>query len=415
MNGSKTFDIVLFGASGFTGKLVAQYLLNYSNREQSISWAIAGRSASKLEQTLAELECAAGETKDIPIIIADSFNEDSLNQMTKSTKVIISTVGPYLKYGESLVKSCIENNAHYCDLTGEAPFIYNMIKKYHDQAVEKKVKIVHACGFDSIPSDIGVLLLQNEAISKLGKPFEQIEFVLNKSKGGPSGGTVASIMTIIEQSKIPEVRKALFAPYSLYPKGVAPGKDSADTIKPRYHKYLQRWLGPFVMGPINVRVVRRSNALLNFQYGEDFRYSEEVATGTGAKGYLRASGMGFGVGAFFVLASISPIRKHLLSRLLPKEGEGPSKEMQESGFFNISLYGRSSRQATPELKMKVIGPKDPGYGSTSMMLAESALALAIDSEKLPPSGGILTPASAIGPHLATRLEKTGILFELKQL
>ena len=273
----REFDIIIWGASGFTGRLVAEYLYkNYNSKD--LKWAIAGRDNQKLisiRKTFLNDE--------VPIVLADSFDETSLNKMTQRANVICSTVGPYAKYGSLLVKSCIKNKTHYCDLAGEAQWIRKMIDLYHEEAIRNQVKIVNSCGYDSIPSDMGVYFINKN----LSKKNLTIKMRVTGTKGGYSGGTYASMQNIIkEASSDREVRKSLTNPYGLNPVGEQSGHDKRDLSSVVFDKKIKSWIAPFLMAGINTKIVRRSNALSNYNYGKDFKYDEAVMTGKGIKGQL---------------------------------------------------------------------------------------------------------------------------------
>ena len=276
---NREFDIIIWGASGFTGRLVAEYLFNKYNSD-SLKWAIAGRDESKLISIRKKFL-----DNSIPIIIADSFDEKSLSDMTKRSSVICSTVGPYSKYGSLLVKSCVKSKTHYCDLAGEAQWIRKMIDLYHDEAKNNEVKIVNSCGYDSIPSDLGIYFIHKS----LSKKNLKVSMRVSGAKGGLSGGTYASMQNIMkEASNDREVRKSLSNPYGLNPSGEQSGPDKRDLTSVVYDKNIKSWIAPFIMAGINTRIVRRSNALSNYKYGKDFKYDEAIMTGNGFKGYLEA-------------------------------------------------------------------------------------------------------------------------------
>ena len=274
MNDKREYDIIVWGASGFTGRLVAEYLyLNYNSN--NLKWAIAGRDKLKLisiRDTFLD--------KSIPIVIADSFDEKSLDEMTKTTKVVCSTVGPYAKYGSLLVKSCVNNKTHYCDLAGEAQWIRKIIDLHHEEAKNNQVRIVNSCGFDSIPSDLGVYFIHKNISNK----NLTVEMRVRGAKGTYSGGTYASMKNIIkEASSNREVRKSLTNPYGLNPVGEQSGLDKRDLTSVVYDKKIKNWISPFLMAGINTKIVRRSNALSNYHYGKEFKYSEAVMAGNGLK------------------------------------------------------------------------------------------------------------------------------------
>jgi len=401
--GARKHEIVLWGASGFTGQLVAEYLVR---NHPGVGLALAGRNRDKLEGVRRDLTAIDPKASELPILIGDSFDRASLDRITADARVVISTVGPYAKYGEALVASCVAKGTDYCDLTGETQFIRRMIDDHQSAAEESGARIVHCCGFDSIPSDLGTLMLQEEAKERFGQPLTEVKFFAGESKGGASGGTIASMMNILEEAKDKKVRRILGDPYALNPQGERDGPDGSDRMGVRYDDDLGMWVGPFVMAAINTRVVRRSNALMGYPYGRRFRYSEEMSFGAGPKGAIRAGTVAAAVGAFVTGASIKPIRTLLQKTVLPDPGEGPSREDRERGFFVVRLIGKTA--AGDELRGRVEGQNDPGYGETAKMLGESALCLARDDIAAP--GGIRTPASTMGLTLIERLRDAGMVF-----
>ncbi|MEE4658853.1 MAG: saccharopine dehydrogenase NADP-binding domain-containing protein [Halieaceae bacterium] len=404
-NNNREYDIILFGATGFTGRLVAEYLLQQYGAEGDLRWAMAGRNLEKLEQVRSELG-----NNTLPLLVGDSNDEGSLKALARQTHVVCTTVGPYALYGSNLVAACVAEGTHYCDLTGETQWMRKMIDQHQDAAEASGARIVHTCGFDSIPSDLGVLFLQNAMQARHGHPAAHIKFRLEKASGTFSGGTFASLINVLEEAgRDKNLRRILADPYALNPKDAPRGDDSNDQTSALYDEDLQRWTLPFVMASINTRVVRRSNALMDNRYGRDFRYEEAMLapkkTGT-LKAKLAATGMTAGM----VSMAIPPIRA-VARRFLPKPGEGPSKEVRENGFFDILLYGVNAQDRSGDMVARVSGDRDPGYGSTSKMLAESAVCLAKDP--LTCGGGLWTPASAMGETLLERLQaNAGLTFEI---
>ena len=403
----RSFDIVVWGATGFTGVLVAEYLLERYGTSGELRWAIAGRDANKLEQVRQRLGDAA---KALDIIVADSFDDARLDAMTRDTRVIITTVGPYAKYGSRLVAACVRNGTDYCDLAGEAHWIRQMIDEHHDAAAESGARIVHCCGFDSVPMDIGVWFLQQEAIARYGSPCESITMLVKATSGAASGGTIASMLNIIRESRENrDIARVLVHPYSLNPAGERAGPDGRDQQGVRFDDDAGAWTAPFVMAGINTKVVRRSHALLGYPWGESFRYREAVMTGRGVTGWLKAWFMTLGLGAFILLAAFGPTRRLLERFVLPKPGEGPDAEARERGFFNLRQFGRLPGGAI--VRTRITGDRDPGYGSTSKMLSECAVCLALD--KPGAGGGVHTPASAMAEPLLARLRSNaGLTFEI---
>ena len=380
----RPLDVVVFGASGFAGRLVAEYLAE-RHAGTGVRWAMAGRSLSKLESVRAEIAARVPAAAEVPLLVADSHDRAALAAMVAQTRVVCTTVGPYARYGTPLVEACIDGGAHCCDLTGEVQFIRRVADAHHDRARAAGVRIVHCCGFDSVPSDLGTWLLCERLREADGLPPEEVRFFLCGASGGFSGGTVASLLNVLEEASDPAVRAILADPYSLNPPDRRQGPDARSRMGPVRDPVTGWWGGPFVMAPINERVVRRSSALLGDRYGTDFRYSEVTRTGAGVVGALSAGALALGTGAFLGAVALGPLRRLLTRTVLPAPGEGPSRDAIERGFFKIVLSGR----------------RDPGYGATACMLAESALCLAQDPLDGP--GGVLTPAAAMGGALLARL------------
>ena len=393
----REYDIIIWGASGFTGRLVAEYLYkNYNSKD--LKWAIAGRDNQKLisiRKTFLNDE--------VPIVLANSFDETSLNKMTQRANVICSTVGPYAKYGSLLVKSCIKNKTHYCDLAGEAQWIRKMIDLHHEEAIRNQVKIVNSCGYDSIPSDMGVYFINKN----LSKKNLTIKMRVTGTKGGYSGGTYASMQNIIkEASSDREVRKSLTNPYGLNPVGEQSGHDKRDLSSVVFDKKIKSWIAPFLMAGINTKIVRRSNALSNYNYGKDFKYDEAVMTGKGIKGQL--AGIMLSIPLILLAAKPGSILNKIFSFFVPKPGQGPDKKERESGYFSSKFFVFDEHSNSSIFK--VTGDRDPGYGSTSKMLGESAVCLAKDN--LDNTFGIITPSYAMGNNILERLvSNAGLSFK----
>ncbi len=401
---SRRYDIVLFGATGFTGRLVAEYLAEHYGRTD-VRVALAGRSLAKLEDVRSGLPTAA---RDWPLLVADSHDRASLDAIAENTSVVCTTVGPYAKYGAELVAACVAHGTDYCDLTGETQFIRRMIDRHHEEAKQTGARIVHCCGFDSIPSDLGTLMMQEASKERFGAPLQKLTYFAGETKGGFSGGTVASMLNLFEEiARDKSVLKILGNPYALNPEGERKGPDGSDQKGVRFDRDLGQWTAPFVMAAVNTRVVRRSNAILGYPWGEGFRYAEVMSTGKGPRGLARATAITSFLGGFMGAAAIDPIRKLLAARVLPKPGEGPSKEDRDKGFFVTRFVGKTADGRA--LHGRVEGKSDPGYGETAKMLAESALCLALGG---PSEGGVRTPASTMGMLLVERLREAGMTFEV---
>jgi short subunit dehydrogenase-like uncharacterized protein len=404
---NREFDVIVWGATGFTGALVAEYLRDQYGVGGDLSWAIAGRNPGKLAQLKDGLGESCGA---LPVLQADSHDLESLNEMAARTTVVITTVGPYALHGADLVAACVENGTHYCDLAGEAHFIRRMIDAHDERARQTGARIVHCCGFDSVPMDIGAWFLQQEAHKRYGAWCESIKLLVKASKGGPSGGTIASMLNLIKDSREnKDVIRVLLDPYGLNPEGERKGPDGREQHDIRFNEDVDAWTAPFVMAAINTRVVRRSHALLGYPWGKGFRYDEAVITGKGVAGRLKAAMLSAGLGGIVLGASFGFTRKILQRWVLPEPGEGPTKEQRETGFFNLMQIGR-----LPDGKLirtRITGDRDPGYGSTSKMLSECAVCLA--SDELETGGGVWTPASAMAEPLLRRLtENAGLSFDV---
>jgi short subunit dehydrogenase-like uncharacterized protein len=387
----RKYDIVVFGASGFTGKLVVEHLSkNYKNED--LKWAVAGRNQAKLKEICEEFAIDSDR-----IIIADVNKKDSLKAMAKKTKVILTTVGPYLKYGDAVVEACVEMNTHYCDLTGEVPFIHNCISRYDEKAKAAKVKIVHSAGFDAVPSDIGTLYLQEAYNKESGSYFKDVQYYLANAKGGFSRGTIDSLAAVIKLSKEPEVAKLLANANSLTDLKPLYKEDQKKAV---FDKYYKSWTAPFMMESINTRLVRRTNFLKECAWGEDFSYHETSMIGKGSGAYLGAETIRLTMAALMASAK-RDFTWNLTKKILPKEGGGPSKKDRDEGFFICWIQGNVDGK--PSRKVVFKGPKDPGYGSTSIMLAETAICLAKGESN--ENFGVSSTASLVGTALVDRLRK----------
>ncbi|MCX2981032.1 saccharopine dehydrogenase [Halieaceae bacterium IMCC14734] len=405
----REYDIILLGASGFTGRLVAEYLLAQYGIGGDLRWAMAGRNEAKLESIRLQLQ-GYEPAAPIPILVADTSDASAMAGLASQTRVICTTVGPYALYGSSVVEACAHNGTHYCDLTGEVQWMRRMIDAHQAAAAASGARIVHTCGFDSIPSDLGVLFAQNTMQEAHGVAARRVKYRVTGFGGGLSGGTLASMLNMMEEVKQdPGLADVMADPYALNPQGAPTGSDVNDQTGAIYDEDFASWTLPFMMAGINTRVVRRSNALLDFAWGEDFNYDEAVlAEGKGAlQSKITALAMTAGTNAL----SIGPLRG-LASRFMPKPGEGPDQETREQGYYNILLHANHPDDMEKDIRVKVSGDMDPGYGSTSKMLAECAVCLARDN--LTVSGGFWTPASAMGTRLIERLQQNaGVSFTVE--
>jgi len=405
---TREFDIIIQGATGFTGTLVAEYLLRQYGADGDLRWALAGRSEKKLGDVRQNLGPAASG---LELIVADSFDKSALQSLCSRTRVVLTTVGPYALYGSDLVEACVNAGTHYCDLAGEVQWIRKMIDAHHDRAKETGAKIVNCCGFDSVPMDIGVWFLQEAAHEKIGDYCESISMLVKATKGTASGGTLASMMNLIKESREDRsIARTLVHPYSLNPEGEREGPDRRDQQRLVYRNDAKSWTAPFVMAAVNTKIVRRSHALAGYPYGREFRYDESVMTGRGFSGWLKGAVMVAGLGSLVFFASFAPTRKLLQRFILAKPGEGPDRELQREGFFNLMQIGVLPDGT--ELRSRISGDQDPGYGSTSKMLSECAVCLAKDD--LETGGGVSTPAAVMAKPLIKRLRKNaGLTFELR--
>jgi short subunit dehydrogenase-like uncharacterized protein len=377
---SREFDIIVYGASGFTGRLVAEYLDATYKNGGAVKWAMAGRSLEKLAAVRDEI----GAPADTPLIACDANDPASLDAMVKSTKVVLTTVGPYQLYGEGLVAACAAHGTDYVDLCGEPVWMRFMVDAHEAAAKASGARIVFSCGFDSIPSDLGVQLAQEEMMARFGVPATRINARVRKISGGASGGTVASLKaTLVAAAANPKVLEYLRDPFAITP-GFTGAKQPSG-MKVYFDDTMGSWVAPFVMAPINTRNVHRTNMLLGHPYGTDFVYEEMMATGPGDKGEM--------------IANAVANDKSMSSDSAPKPGEGPSKEEREAGHYDILFMADAGEGKT--VNVAVTGDRDPGYGSTSKMIAESALCLLNEAKDA--KGGIWTAASVMGPALRARL------------
>ncbi|PJE15210.1 MAG: enoyl-ACP reductase [Mycobacterium sp.] len=412
----REFDIIVYGATGFVGKLTAEYLARAGGDARI---ALAGRSTERLDAVRKTLGPAA---QDWPLISADATSESSLKEMAARTQVVITTVGPYTRYGLPLVAACAAAGTDYADLTGEANFVRESIDLYHKQAADTGARIVHACGFDSVPSDLTVYALFRAARDDGAGELSETNFVVRSFRGGLSGGTFASMTEILRlASSDPEVRNQLSDPYTLTTdRGAEPELGPQPDLPLRRGGQLapelrELWTAGFVMAPYNTRIVRRSNALLDWAYGRNFRYSESVNLGSSPVAPVAAavvtglSNAVFGLGSrYFRL-----LPRKLVERVAPKPGTGPSAKARERGFYKVETYTTTTSGARYVARMEQRG--DPGYKATSVMLGECGLALAKDRDKLSDLHGVLTPAAAMGDALLARFPHAGIELRTERL
>jgi short subunit dehydrogenase-like uncharacterized protein len=407
MTTEREHDVVVYGATGFVGKLTAAYLAKQPSGPRV---ALAGRSRDKLEAVRADLGRAAAAW---PVIVADAADPAGLRDLATSTRSLATTVGPYVKYGKPLIAACAAAGTHYADLTGEVRFVRAAIDELDAVAKDTGARLVVSCGFDAIPSDLGVFVL-HEAVQRDGAgELEDTRLVLTSVRGGVSGGTLDSLKNQTDELRGDDALRRLVAdPYGLSPeRDKEPDLgDESDFRAIRRDRELGRWLAPFVMAPYNTRIVRRSNALQGWAYGRRFRYSEVMGFPGSPLGLAAAAGMTGGLAALTGGLGFGPTRR-LLDRVLPSPGEGPSEKVQRNGSFTMQIHTRTSTGA--KYVATVTGKGDPGYAGTAVMLAESALAMALDGEALPSAGGVLTPATGIGRPLVDRLCQHGFSFDVR--
>ena len=390
MSDTREFDVIVFGASGYTGRLVAEHLLKTYGAGGKVKWAVAGRSKEKLAAVRKEI----GAPDTVPLVVADSNDAASLEAMCRRTKAIITTAGPYQLYGSNLVAACAKTGTDYVDLTGESHWIAQMIAAHEADAKKSGARLVFSCGFDSIPFDLGVWFVEEEAKKKFGSYAPRVRGRIRAMRGGLSGGTLASGQaTMAAVQKDRSIARVLNDPFALTPGFTGPEQPDGNT--PYEDKAVGSWVGPFMMAGINTKAVHRSNFLLGHRWGRDFRYDEMQMLDGPPKAAPAGGLTGF-----------------TLDGKMPAPGEGPTKEERDNGFYDIVFVaeypdGRSLRAA-------VKGDRDPGYGSTSKMLAEAALALAFDVPRSTTPGGCWSTAAAMGPALLARLPAyAGITFGIE--
>lgn len=388
MSNLNKYDFVIYGATGFTGKLVVEYAIKQYNNNNEVSWAIAGRNNEKLEHVQEKYNLPS----DIGKIVVDSNDQDSIDEMVSQTKCVLTTVGPYQLYGEKIIKTCISTGTDYVDLCGEPGFMHKIISECSAEAKEKGARVVFSCGFDSIPFDLGVLFVQEEVMSKLNKYAPSVRGRVRAMNGEFSGGTAASMKaTMAALQSDPELINILVNPHALC-EGIQ-GVQQDDDSKPTYDEELNTWVAPFFMAPINTKNIHRSNKLMNHIYGENFKYNEMWIQGPGEEGKAAAE----------FISTMNPLGD------APEPGDGPSRESRENGNYDVLFCADVDGET---IKASVSGDMDPGYGSTSKMIAESAVCLVKDCEDL--AGGIYTPAVSMGKKLIKRLESNaGLTFKLE--
>ena len=378
----REFDIIVYGATGYTGRLVAEYLSNhYGSSDNAPKWAMAGRSQDKLEAVRDEI----GAPADTPLVVANADDPADLEKMCKRASVVLTTVGPYQLYGDNLVAACVKTGTDYADLCGEPAWMAEKIEEHHDAAKASGARICFSSGFDSIPFDLGVMMTQKAAKERFGAPSKKIRGRVRAMAGTFSGGTAASLgATMKAAAKNPRIINVLRDPFALAPGFDGPSQPTG--MIPMYEDDLGKWAAPFVMAPINTKNVHRTNFLLGHPYGEDFQYDEMMLTSPGEAGKAAAN-------------AVAEMMKNPFGAKPPKPGEGPSKEERENGFYDVVFV--ADGPDGDSLHFGVKGKYDPGYGSTSRMLTETGMALlSSDAE-----GGVGTPGSFLGEALVDRLQE----------
>lgn len=418
----RAYDVVVFGATGYTGRLIAGELAK-TYGTAGLRWALGGRDRARLEAVRRELAAAGdgtaqrGELAKLPLVVADSHDAAALDELARQTRVVCSAAGPFARHGAELVAACLRQGTHYCDTTGEPTFIREMVDRHHEAAREAGLRLVHCCGIDSVPSDLGCLMLYDHLQEHRERALAEIRCLVTVLRGGFSGGTLASILELWEQARQDKaVRRVLVDPYALNDEGHRRGPDRPERPRPELDAELHHWTGPFLMAPINSAIVRRTNQQLDYAYGEQFRYSERRGYGPGPKGWWRAHKEAAGTVAFFTAGMAAPGR-WALRRLLPSPGQGPTPAQRAAGAFRFELLAVSdSGPGEPPQKLRgVVAAERDGYDATAIMASEAAVCLARDAEQLPDRYGVLTPASAMGMLLVQRLRQAGLTFTVHEL
>ncbi len=403
----KKFDLIIYGATGFTGRLVAEHLLANYGAGGDVAWAMAGRDLAKLKAVRDEI----GAPESLPLVEANASDPAALEAMARRARVIISTVGPYQLYGEALLAACAMVGTDYVDLCGEPAWMAAMIPRYEAQARASGARIVFSCGFDSIPFDCGVFFLQQQAMERFGAPCPCVRGRVRTMKGGFSGGTLASMLATLEAGRRdPSIVKTMTNPYALVASPPPVRQRRGDEIV--HESDIPSWSAPFIMAAINTKNVHRTNALTRYRYGRDFTYDEMQMTGDGPAGERRAKAALNQMRLQMSLLAFGPTRALLRRFALPKPGQGPSKHDRETGSYEVLYVGDFPDGRS--LRAVVSGDKDPGYGSTSKMISEAALCLAREVSREQTPGGVWTSAAAMGATLIARLQaKAGLRFALE--
>lgn len=404
---SPAFDVIVFGASGFTGRLVAEYLNARHGVGGELAWAMAGRNLAKL----AEVRDGLGIAATLPLVAADAADADSMDRLVRQAKLVITTVGPYQHHGEHLITACARAGTDYVDLCGEPLWMAQMIPKLQGPAAASGARIVFSCGFDSIPFDLGVLYLQDEMQRRFGAPASRVRGRVRVMKGTMSGGTAASALATFERiAAEPALAGTMADPFALTPGFRGPAQPEGESAQ--YDEVAEAWTGPFVMATINTKNVHRTNALRGHPWGRDFIYDERMLTGTGPRGAQRARVLARNAKLQNLLLGLRPARSLIRRFALPQPGQGPDRAAREAGRYELLFIGQTADGRS--LRAVVKGDRDPGYGSTSKLIAESALCLVQEVDRSATPGGVWTPGAAMGLAAARRLQaRAGLSFEIE--
>lgn len=405
----RKYDVILYGATGFVGRQTVAYFANQVTEAKSpLRWALAGRSANKLEEVKTQVGAGAAEAD---IIVADAIDASALNELARNTKVVLSSAGPFAIFGSELVAACVRNGTHYVDITGETPWVRKMIDRHQDEAIRTGARIIPFCGFDSVPSDLGAYLMVQAMRARHGEDCVMVKSAVTM-RGGINGGTIASAINMFGTEAVNDFNQ----PFLLNPSGTVPldVSQDLDPTLPIHDPDYQAWLAPFVMGPINTRVVRRSAAILG--YGEGFHYQEYMRMGKGPLAGLAAASFCFGM-ASSKLAMKIPGAPKVAEKLVPGPGKGPSESTMDNGSYRCELMAKSASGKV--VRGRIADRGDPGNRATTRMVCEAALCLALQFDELPNAelvaGGFLTPASGMGEVLVARLRKAGMTLTTENL
>ncbi|GFR43446.1 hypothetical protein Agub_g4528 [Astrephomene gubernaculifera] len=420
----RPYQVVVWGASGFTGRLVCEHIAR--DYQGKIRWAMAGRDQKKLEQVRSELSTINPAVKDVPILTADARDAPAVGSVVRQAEVVLATAGPFARYGDNVVEQAVEAGTHYADITGELPWVKRSQARHHSSAAARGVKVLHCCGYDSVPSDLGAWMLVEHCREQLGCGVSQVFTLVSAAKGGMSGGTLESACNLVDSEGLGELRDMGGNQYYLAGAHGLKGSDRPAGLLPRYVAPARTWAGPFIMEGVNAKIVQHSNALFTagsgtaatgakvpYPYGKDFKYTEVVA----ASGLLGAGLISAGTALLGAVVAIKPIRA-IARRFLPSPGQGPSEAARRGGFWRHQLVALTEEQP-PRVVRGVCGDsRDPGYWSTSRMLLETGLALVLEAPRLAADprlaqGGVLTPAAACGPVLLERLRAAGFEFRVE--